>query len=458
MKRKVLLFSLCLSACLANSYAEKATSIDKDNTEKTTEEEPKKKSRLTLGGYGEAVYTRNFYSDNMYRYSKADSYKDSDGHGRVDLPHVVIMIGYDFGKGWSMGSEIEFEHGGTESAIEVEDEEAGEFEKEIERGGEVALEQFWIQKSFCSGFNIRAGHIIVPIGQINNAHLPTQFFTVYRPEGENTIMPCTWHETGLSVWGRIGDWRYEAMVIPALNANMFNHSGWIHDGSASAYEFKVANNLAGAARIDNYSVKGLRMGISGYIGNSFQNDIIKDEKSTKYKDVKGTVVIGAFDFDYNDHNWVVRGNFDYGHLVFLLGAVEPVKEKVVDLRFRPACGALVVDEPHRAHTGHFAPWRADAGPIPQQIIGQAGKAELRRFAALFHRRGQRCVSFSTSAVLTHQCMQAVRRFFCPDAVLGVLRRGEGERCHGVKQTHQMLHFVAGRQAGNINLHVVHSLK
>ena len=104
-----------------------------DNTEKTTEEEPKKKSRLTLGGYGEAVYTRNFYSDNMYRYSKADSYKDSDGHGRVDLPHVVIMIGYDFGKGWSMGSEIEFEHGGTESAIEVEDEEAGEFEKEIER-------------------------------------------------------------------------------------------------------------------------------------------------------------------------------------------------------------------------------------------------------------------------------------------------------------------------------------
>ena len=41
MKRKVLLFSLCLSACLANSYAEKATSIDKDNTEKTTEEEPK---------------------------------------------------------------------------------------------------------------------------------------------------------------------------------------------------------------------------------------------------------------------------------------------------------------------------------------------------------------------------------------------------------------------------------
>ena len=29
-------------------------------------------SRLTVGGYGEAVYTRNFYSDNMFRYSHAD--------------------------------------------------------------------------------------------------------------------------------------------------------------------------------------------------------------------------------------------------------------------------------------------------------------------------------------------------------------------------------------------------
>lgn len=275
---------------------------------------PVRKSRLMLGGYGEAVYTRSFYSDNMFRYSHADQYRDSKGHGRVDLPHVVIMIGYDFGRGWSMGSEIEFEHGGVEAAIEVEAEETGEFEKEIERGGEVALEQLWIQKSFSKAFNIRAGHIIVPVGLTNNAHLPNEFFTVYRPEGENTIMPCTWHETGISLWGRVGDWRYEAMVLPGLNSNMFNHSGWIHDGSASAFEFKVANNLAGAARIDNYSLSGLRMGISGYIGNSFQNDIIRDEKMTKYKDVKGQVLIGAFDFHYNKYNWVVRGHFDYGHL------------------------------------------------------------------------------------------------------------------------------------------------
>ena len=231
----------------------------------------------------------------------------------MDLPHVVINLGYDFGKGWSLGSEIEFEHGGNEVAVEVEAEETGEFEHEIERGGEVALEQFWLQKSFGKSFNIRMGHIIVPVGQTNNAHLPTQFFTCYRPEGEFNILPCTWHETGISLWGRLGDWRYEAVVVPALNSNMFNNANWVKNGSASAYEFRVANRLAGALRIDNYSIPNFHWGFSGYIGNTFNNDIVTNE-SDKYKDVNGTVAIGTAEFDYKANGLIVRGNFDYGYL------------------------------------------------------------------------------------------------------------------------------------------------
>ena len=190
------------------------------------------KSRLTVGGYGEAVYSRHFYSDNVFRYSHADRYKDAPGYGRVDLPHAVVMLGYDFGRGWSVGMEIEFEHGGVEAAVEKETEETGEFEQEVERGGEVALEQFWVQKSFSPHLNVRAGHIVVPVGMTNNGHTPNMFFGVYRPEGENTIMPCTWHETGLSVWGRAGAWRYEAQLLPGLNSNLFNDQGWVHNGSA----------------------------------------------------------------------------------------------------------------------------------------------------------------------------------------------------------------------------------
>lgn len=290
----------------------------KDVTEKCDTISEKKapffsKSRLTIGGYGEVVMTRNFFSDKYLRYTDAETYKNDGSHGRFDIPHVVIYLGYDFGKGWSMGTEIEFEHGGTESAVEIEEEEAGEYESEVERGGEVALEQFWIQKSFSPAFNLKLGHILVPVGAMNIYHMPTEFFTAYRPEGENTILPCTWHETGISFWGEVGDWRYEAVFLPGLDADRFGRQGWIHDGAGSPYEFKIANTYAGAFRVDNFSIRGLRLSLSGYIGNSFKNTLSATDNA-KYKGVKGLVAIGAFDFSYNDHNWIVRGNLDYGHL------------------------------------------------------------------------------------------------------------------------------------------------
>jgi hypothetical protein len=298
--------TFCVAAACTVALPAAARTHDNDSTRVV------KKSRLTIGGYGEAAMTRNFYSDSYLRYIRPEDYQN-ESHGRFDLPHVVIFLGYDFGKGWSMGTEIEFEHGGTESAIEFENEEGGEYENDTERGGEVALEQFWLQKSFMPQLNVRAGMMVVPIGQTNAHHMPTEFFGVYRPEGENTIFPCTWHEVGISLWGQVGHWRYEAMFLPGLDSERFGNQSWIHDGSASPYEFKLANSYAGAIRIDNTSVKGLRLSASGYVGNSFRNTMARTTSSSN-NGVRGTVSIGAFDFCYNDHNVIARGNFDYGHL------------------------------------------------------------------------------------------------------------------------------------------------
>lgn len=267
--------------------------------------------RLHVGGYGEVAFSRNFYSDNYLRYSDPGKYKGS--HGRFDVPHVVVYLGYDFGKGWSMSSEIEFEHGGTESAIEIETEEAGEYESEIERGGEVALEQFYIQKEFFPQLKLRAGMQVVPVGATNAHHEPNQFFGVYRPEGENTIFPCTWHEVSLSLSGRAGAWSYMAMFLPGLDSERFGNQSWIHDGSASPFEFKIANNYAFAGRVDNYSVRGLRLGLSGYVGNSFRNTLYPTD-SEKNKGIHGTVSIMTFDFKYEGNGFLARGNFDWGHL------------------------------------------------------------------------------------------------------------------------------------------------
>lgn len=270
--------------------------------------------RFSIGGYGEAAYSRMFYSNNVYRYMDPGKYKNDPSHGEFDIPHVVVYLGYDFGKGWSMGSEIEFEHGGTGTAYEKDYEEGGEWESETEKGGEVELEQFWLQKKFFGGkLNIRAGHIVVPVGLNNAHHEPLNFFTVYRPEGENTILPSTWHETGISVWGRLPHWRYEAQFLAGLDAYMFNRDGWIHDGTRDPFEFKAANKYAFAGRVDNYSVPGLRIGVSGYIGNAVDNSYTRDANGSESK-YSGTVAVGSIDFTFNRFNWIVRGQADYGYL------------------------------------------------------------------------------------------------------------------------------------------------
>ena len=272
-----------------------------------------KASRLSLGGYGEAVMTRNFYSDNIYRYTRANDHKDDPSHGRFDLPHVTLNIGYDFGHGWTMGSEIEFEHGGTESAVEMDADEAGEYEAETEKGGEVALEQFWINKRFGQGeFNIKMGEIVVPVGATNKSHMPTEFFTCYRPEGENIIFPCTWHQVGISLWGRVSDWRYEVQFLSGLDSERFGSQSFVHYGATSPYEFKIANNYAASLRIDNYTIKGLRLSLSGYYGSTFKNTL--RSIGTTYNKVKGNLAIGSFDFMLDRWNWIVRGNADYAYL------------------------------------------------------------------------------------------------------------------------------------------------
>ena len=287
----------------------------KDNSRKSKVE---RRGRFTIGGYGEVTAKHCFYSNNYLRYGKNPEKYAGDHYGEFDLPHVVINMGYDFGYGWSMGTEIEFEHGGTESAIEIEEEEGGEYEGEIERGGEVALEQFWLQKKFNRYAILCAGMQVIPVGGLNAHHESTEYFGVYRNEGEFTIIPSTWHEVALTFMGSSPKgWHYQVMFLPGLDSDRFNRKNWVKPGAGSPYEFKLANVFAAAARVDYTGVKGLRLSLSGYCGNSFRNTLSKSNSeldASTYKDVKGTVSIGSFDFAYKDYGLIIRGSATYGHL------------------------------------------------------------------------------------------------------------------------------------------------
>ncbi|MDR2448818.1 MAG: hypothetical protein LBD52_02530, partial [Prevotellaceae bacterium] len=63
------------------------TAQNVSTTDTTIRQATKVFSRFQIGGYGEAVMQRMFYSDSPARYAYPASHAGKT-HGRVDLPHV----------------------------------------------------------------------------------------------------------------------------------------------------------------------------------------------------------------------------------------------------------------------------------------------------------------------------------------------------------------------------------
>ena len=260
-----------------------------------------------FGGYGEILFQRMNYG--------ADRYKDPTGAPRenracISIPRTIFALDYKFRDDLVLSTEVEFEYGGTGAAMELEYDEAGEYEMEVEKGGEVALEQFHITKRFASWFNVRAGHFIVPVGLTNAHHEPIFFFGTARPESEMTILPCTWHETGLAILGTYKGLKYEIMIVTGLDPNGFSSSNWVQGGKQGMFETDVMTSPAYAVRLEYTPVKGLRLGASGYYNKTARNASMPQ----KTAGIDANVTIGTFDVQYINKNAAVRANFIYGHL------------------------------------------------------------------------------------------------------------------------------------------------
>lgn len=264
-------------------------------------------SKYRFGGYGEILYQQHNYGANRYK-DPAGAPKDSRAY--LTIPRTIFAVDYKFRDDIVLGTEIEFEYGGTGSAMELEYSEAGEYEMEVEKAGEVVLEQFHITKRFANWLNVRVGHIIVPVGLTNAHHEPIFFFGTTRPEGEVALLPSTWHETGISLLGYLPSWRYELMLVNGLDPNGFSTANWVGSGKQGIFEQITATNPAFAGRVEYTGVKGLRVGASGYYGNSAKNS----SKPQAFTGLKGTVSILSGDLQYQGHNVIARANYIYGNL------------------------------------------------------------------------------------------------------------------------------------------------
>lgn len=253
--------------------------------------------RFSVSGYG------------IIHYSHFEWDLDPERRAAIDVERFVIAPKYRINDTISLEAELEVEHGGTGSTMEFDKfEEFGEFETEIEKGGEVILEKLAAVFSFRPDLNLRVGHIIVPVGLVSKRHRPQHYFTTTRPEAETHLIPTIWHETGIEVFGSLGPVNYQAQIVNGLDSTGFSSRHWIAPGHQLRFETVNAEAPAFVGRLDYVFQENVVLGISGYYGDTAAN---RPKPDVDFDAYLGIVSLHGF---YEVNNVKIRGLFLWGTL------------------------------------------------------------------------------------------------------------------------------------------------
>ena len=136
-----------------------------------------------------------------------------------------------------------------------------------------------------------------------------------RPEGETTILPSTWHETGIEFFGTLGKgyttFDYQVLVVAGLNANGFDRNTWVGSGKQGIFEEDNFNSPGYVFRVDYRGVPGLRVGGSFYY---CANTAGNSDKPNFYEGQKAPLRIYSGDLQYKNDYVTLRANVVYGNL------------------------------------------------------------------------------------------------------------------------------------------------
>lgn len=245
--------------------------------------------RIMSGNYGSAVIV-SAYAEMLYNQPEGDN-------GELDVQRMVLLFGYRFNDKTQFVTEVELEH-----------------------VNEVFIEQAFVNYAVGSNVSLRGGLMLVPMGIVNEFHEPTTFNGTERPAMDNAIVPTTWRELGVGVTGRFNDISlgYQAYVF-----NGFKSTEADGEGGISGF-LKGSNGLRGgrqkgiqstvdsptfSGKLDYYGIRGLRLGLSGYFGDTQAADDIEDVEGANI----GIAMLGL-DARYAYQRFTARGQFIHATL------------------------------------------------------------------------------------------------------------------------------------------------
>lgn len=234
-------------------------------------------NQFSIGSYGEAHFNQAF---------KTDTYEN----GKVDLHRIILFTGYKFNQNLQFFSEIEFEH-----------------------VKEVYIEQAFLNYSFNSLLNVKAGMILIPMGYVNEFHEPTLFNGVERPNFNKYIIPTTWREIGFGFHGLIkkANLKYQLYLVNGFNgydgSPKLSGKNGLRSGRQKGAEASL-NDPALTGKLTFFGLNGLRLGVSGYCGKTESNLYGGLDKSDDFLIAQADssrvgIVMAAVNIHYNIKNF-----------------------------------------------------------------------------------------------------------------------------------------------------------
>lgn len=214
---------------VAEEKVEAANEAVAQNTEQLASAGPSWADKTSVGGYGELHYN-NLESKN-----------------EIDFHRFVLFFGHEFSDRVRFFSELEVEHGGVEADGEP-------------LGGEVELEQAFVEFDIAERHTARAGLFLMPVGILNETHEPTTFYGVERNPVENNIIPTTWWEAGAGVAGELASgWGYDVSLTSGLETPTTGSSAYKVRSGRQKVSLAKANDGALTGRIKWTGLPGVEL-------------------------------------------------------------------------------------------------------------------------------------------------------------------------------------------------------
>lgn len=240
----------------------------------------------TIGGYGEIAY---------------NNYRKDASRNQADLKRFVLFFGHRFNDQLSFNSEVEWEHAVTSATDQ----------------GESEIEQAYLNYQMTSGVNLKTGLFLMPFGFLNQSHEPPVFYGVERNEVETRIIPSTWREGGVGVYGATDSgFAWDVGVTTGFDGAKFDDPSRPLASVHQELQFAKAHDLSYYAALNYRGVPGLTVGGSLFTGNSLQGnaDFKADPTQPNFSGIKGRVTLGDLHTRWQSKGWDLQALYAKGRI------------------------------------------------------------------------------------------------------------------------------------------------